>query len=83
MSMTLIPPSLEDMGVTLFGPEWRELLANALGVGLNEVIVWDEYPTMIPAIVEDGLKSIGEMRVQEIKFMLEQMAQTGLDRSAP
>jgi|HubBroStandDraft_1064217.scaffolds.fasta_scaffold572887_2 hypothetical protein len=39
MSMTLIPPSLEDMGVTLFGADWREPLANALGVDLNEVIV--------------------------------------------
>ena len=48
---------------------------------IAEVIVWDEYPTMIPANVEDGLKAIGEMRVQEIKFMLEQMAQTGLNRN--
>jgi hypothetical protein len=30
--MTLIAPSLEDMGIVLFGLDWREPLANSLGV---------------------------------------------------
>ncbi len=83
MTMTLIPPTLEHMGVTLFGPEWREPLASALGVDLEVVFAWDEDPTTIPANLEDGLKMIGEVRLKEIKFMLGQMAETRLDRSIP
>jgi hypothetical protein len=82
-TMTLIPASLEDMGTTLFGPDWREPLANALGVALDDVLTWNDDPTAMPAGLEDGLKKIGEIRIREIQFMLGQMNETRLDRSTP
>jgi hypothetical protein len=81
--MTLIAASLEDMGVVLFGLDWREPLADALEVILDDVLAWEDDPTTIPASLEDRLKKIGEIRIQEIQFMLGQMGETRLDRSAP
>ena len=43
---------------------------------------WEDDPAQVPASLEDRLKPIGEIRVQEIQFMLGQMGETRLDRSA-
>jgi hypothetical protein len=58
-------------------------LANALDVAFDDLAAWEDDPTAIPASLEDGLKKIGEIRIQEIQFMLGRMGETRLDRSAP
>ena len=40
MIMHLIPPSLADIGKTLFGEDWREPLANSFEVTEDQIIAW-------------------------------------------
>jgi len=82
MSMHLIPPSLADIGKTLFGEDWREPLANSLEVTEDQIIAWLEDPASIPTDLEARVERIGRTRIEEISFLLGQMANTGLDRSS-
>jgi len=80
---TLIPPTLEDIGFVLFGSSWKEPLANELNVNLEDVEAWVVDPSAIPANIEVGITQIGQIRIQEIQFMLQHMGETRLDRSIP
>jgi hypothetical protein len=82
MSMHLIPPSLADIGLTLFGPDWREPLANSLEVTEDQIIAWLEDDADIPTDLEARVEKIGRRRIEQISFMLGQMANTGLDRGS-
>jgi hypothetical protein len=81
--MNLIAPSLEDVGIVLFGLDWREPLANALGVSLEDVVAWENDPTTIPVRIDAELHRIGMTRRQEIQIMLFQIKEPGINRSAP
>ena len=78
--MELIPPSLTNMGVVLFGPIWEQPLAYALNVTEDEVRKWGRAPASIPAGLETELHKIGQIRMMEIHIMLGQMKETGLAR---
>jgi hypothetical protein len=80
--MALIAPSLEDMGIVIFGLDWHEPLANSLGVSLEVVTGWDEDPTTIPDHIEGALRKIGLIRIQEIEAMLAHILETGVERRA-
>ena len=82
MSMHLIPPSLADIGPALFGGDWREPLANFLEVTENQIIAWVADPASMPTDLEARIEKIGRTRIEEISFMLGQMANTGLDRGS-
>jgi hypothetical protein len=81
MSLPQIPPSLADMGLILFGDVWRESLANALEVTEDQIIAWLEDPAGMPVNLEARIERIGKARIEEIRFILEHMAENGLDRS--
>jgi hypothetical protein len=78
--MTLIAPSLADMGVTLFGNDWEEPLADLLNVREEQIRAWDRDPVTIPPGLEEEIQSIGRVRLAEIQVMLTQMRATGLRR---
>lgn len=82
VNMELIPPSLEDMGSTLWGPGWRDCLAEALGVDVDDVLIWETEPHKRPANLQDQIENLGLARIGEIEIMLAQMKQTGLTGSA-
>jgi len=78
LEMTLIAPTLEDMGNVLWGPEWRECLAGALGVAEDDVLTWENEPEKRPANLQDEIQNIGMIRIDEIEVMLSQMKAAGL-----
>jgi len=82
MSMHLIPPSLADIGPALFGREWKESLGNSLEVTENQIVAWVADPASMPTDLEERIEKIGRTRIEEISFMLGQMANTRLDRSS-
>jgi len=81
MSMHLIPPALADIGRTLFGENWRTPLANSLEVTEDQITAWLQDPASMPTDLEARFEKIGRTRIEDISFMLGQMANTGLDRS--
>ena len=76
--MTLIPPTLDDMGITLWGSDWRDCLAEALGVEVDDVLIWETEPEKRPADLQDQLENLGLARIGEIEIMVAQMKETGL-----
>ena len=76
--MELIPPSLEDMGCTLWGPGWRDCLAYALDVEVDNILVWETEPEKRPADLQDQIENLGMTRIGEIELMLTQMKEAGL-----
>ena len=66
----------------MFGQDWRQPLANSLEETENQIIAWLAVPASMPTDLEARIEKIGRTRIEEISFMLGQMANTGLDRSS-
>ena len=81
MSLHPIPPTLADIGLAVFGQDWKESLATALEVTMDQVNNWLADPARMPADLEQRLDMIGRSHVDGISFMLGRMANSGLDRS--
>jgi hypothetical protein len=71
-------PTLEDLGHVLWGPYWREALAQALEVTREEVDAWVTDPSARPADLQCTLENLGVVRLEEIGLMLVQMKESGL-----
>jgi hypothetical protein len=78
--MELIPPTLADMGGTLYGEGWKTALATSLNVFDDDVQAWEADPTTIPANMEAEIHKLGLVRIEEIQFMLAHMKETSLNR---
>ncbi|HET7085880.1 MAG TPA: hypothetical protein VFI23_13975 [Rhizomicrobium sp.] len=72
------PPSLKDMGHVLWGPHWREALAQALDVTKEDVENWEADPASRPADLQRTIENLGVVRLEEIGLMLVQMKENGL-----
>lgn len=79
MSRQSDSPTLEDVGHVLWGPHWREALAEALEVTREEVQAWEADPGSRPADLQSMLENLGVVRLEEIGLMLVQMKDWGLD----
>lgn len=82
MSMHLISHSLSDLGLGLFGQQWKETLATSLEVTVDQIGEWLADPAKMPTDLEARLEKIGRAHIDSISFMLGRMANTGLDRSS-
>ena len=71
-------PTLEDVGHVLWGPHWREALAEALEVTGEEVQAWEADPGSRPADLQSTMENLGVVRLEEIGLMLVQMKDWGL-----
>ena len=78
MTMDTDPPTLGDIGHVLWGPQWREALAQELGTSKEEVTAWEKDPTSRPADLQRTIENLGVVRLEEIGLMLVQMKETGL-----
>ena len=76
-------PTLEELGHVLWGPHWREALAQALEVTQAEVESWVLDPSTRPADLQCTIENLGVVRLEEIGLMLVQMKELGLaDKSS-
>jgi transposase InsO family protein len=78
MTMDTDPPTLGDIGHVLWGANWRELLAEALGATKEEVTGWETTPASRPEDLQRTLENLGVVRLEEIGLMLVQMKENGL-----
>ena len=78
MPLELIPPTLDDMGYTLFGANWRAHFAEALDVTEDDILIWETEPEKRPADLQDKTENLGLARISEIQVMLTQMKAKGL-----
>jgi hypothetical protein len=80
MTMELIPPTLDDIGRTLWDSNWRENLAEALETTPNEISGWETDPAKRPANLEKQIDHLCVRRLQEIMIVRELVQETGLAR---
>lgn len=78
MTFEMIPPTLDDMGYTLFGANWRAHFAQALNATEDDILIWETEPEKRPADLQDQIENLGLARIGEIQVMLTQMKATGL-----
>jgi len=71
-------PTLEELGHVLWGPHWRETLAQALEVTRVEVDSWVADPSARPADLQCTIENLGVVRLEEIGLILVQMKDLGL-----
>jgi hypothetical protein len=78
MTMELIQPTLEEMGHTLWGANWREHLSAGFETTEDEVKAWERDPTKRPADLEKQIDHLCVKRIQEIEIMRALLEETGL-----
>lgn len=83
MTISLIAPSLESMGLVLFGEDWPECFAQAWDMPLSQIHLWHEKPEAMPQTLEAKLRETCEARIGEIQLMMELLEAVGLDRTTP
>ena len=76
--MEVIPLTLEDMGYTLFGEDWRSVFAEELGVTEETVRSWETDQAARPADLQDKVEQFGRLQIEMIEIMLAQLKEAGL-----
>jgi hypothetical protein len=71
-------PTLEDLGHVLWGAQWREALAKALDVTVEDVKSWEADPATRPGDLQGAMENLGVVRLEEIGLLLVQMKELGL-----
>jgi hypothetical protein len=79
----LIAQQFADIGFVFWGAAWREPMANALDVEVDEIDGWVADPATLPANIETRLEIIGEARMEEIQAFLYLMNEAGISREKP
>ena len=78
--MQIAAPTLEDLGLYFWRPDWKGQMAHCLEVSDKILDVWLKKPATIPAGTEDLLRMIGQGRMEEIGTVLVHLRKQGLRR---